>query len=231
MLGFLAAKCPEATFVILGHSMGGSVAARACHEAKQMEEFGPKIIGLIVIDVVEGTAIDALPFMEQIVSKRPKAFRSVSDGIEWAVKSRTLHNKKSASVSIPSQLMEVVSPKGEVSYVWKTDLMASEKYWMGWFKGLTKIFLAVQCPKLLLLAGGGDRMDTELTIAQMQGKFKMVCFPDDVGHCMMEDNPKETAKNCHMLLDRFKMAMSTTDLQIQKEVGIGKFKNKIKPYV
>ena len=41
-------------------------------------------------------------------------------------------------------------------------------YWEGWFKGLSKMFLSSRIPKLLLLAGI-DRLDKELTIAQMQG--------------------------------------------------------------
>jgi protein phosphatase methylesterase 1 len=41
-------------------------------------------------------------------------------------------------------------------------------YWEGWFKGLSKLFLSTRMPKLLLLAGI-DRLDKELTIAQMQG--------------------------------------------------------------
>jgi hypothetical protein len=34
-------------------------------------------MGLFVIDVVEGTAMDALPFMENIVLKRPKKFQAL----------------------------------------------------------------------------------------------------------------------------------------------------------
>jgi protein phosphatase methylesterase 1 len=51
--------------------------------------------------------------------------------------------------------------------------MATKPYWEGWFKGLTECFLNTRVPKQLLLAGS-DRMDKELTIAQMQGKFKLV---------------------------------------------------------
>ncbi len=51
--------------------------------------------------------------------------------------------------------------------------MATKPYWEGWFKGLTQCFLDLRVPKQLLLAGS-DRMDKELTIAQMQGKFKLV---------------------------------------------------------
>jgi len=124
VLCYLAEKYPEATFVILGHSMGGSVAARACQAAKQMEEndLKTRVVGLLVIDVVEGTAIEALPYMEAVVNKRPKKFKSVTDAIEWAVQSRTLLNKESAKVSIPPQLIQkAFPPKGEMAYTWRND--------------------------------------------------------------------------------------------------------------
>lgn len=41
---------------------------------------------------------------------------------------------------------------------------------MGWFKGLSKLFLESRVLKLLVLAGT-DRLDTDLTIGQMQGMF------------------------------------------------------------
>jgi protein phosphatase methylesterase 1 len=45
---------------------------------------------------------------------------------------------------------------------------------------LTSIFLSLRLPKTLLLAGS-ERMDKELTVAHMQGKFKMLVI-DNVGH-------------------------------------------------
>lgn len=39
-------------------------------------------------------------------------------------------------------------------YVWRIDLSKSEKYWDGWFRGTSNLFLACNLPKLLLLAGG-----------------------------------------------------------------------------
>ena len=46
--------------------MGGSVAVKVTERLNEDE-----IAGLIVIDVVEGTAIEALPFMESIAKNRP----------------------------------------------------------------------------------------------------------------------------------------------------------------
>jgi protein phosphatase methylesterase 1 len=40
----------------------------------------------------------------------------------------------------------------ESKYIWKVDLMKSEKFWKGWFTGLTSSFLNVKIPKSLVLA-------------------------------------------------------------------------------
>jgi hypothetical protein len=41
------------------------------------------VSGVAVLDVVEGTALDALPHMPAILSSRPEGFDSVSDAIDW----------------------------------------------------------------------------------------------------------------------------------------------------
>ena len=67
----------------------------------------------------------------------------------------------------------------------------------GWFTGLSSLFLGARCPKLLLLAGT-DRLDRDLTIAQMQGKFQMnVVY--GTGHILQEDSPDRTTE----ILDSF----------------------------
>lgn len=56
--------------------MGGAVAVRAA----------PLIVnlcGLGVIDVVEGTAIDALASMQSFLRSRPSSFSSISQAVEW----------------------------------------------------------------------------------------------------------------------------------------------------
>lgn len=64
--------------------MGGSVAVKATEVALTTQPLGTKIQGLIVVDVVEGTAIEALPFMESIVKNRPAAFKDYETAIQWA---------------------------------------------------------------------------------------------------------------------------------------------------
>lgn len=58
-------------------------------------------LGLIVIDVVEGSAIEALPFMEAIVNNRPKSFKSYEQAIQWSLNTSTLMTLASARISIP----------------------------------------------------------------------------------------------------------------------------------
>ena len=55
---------------------------------------------------------------------------------------------------------------------------------VGWFEGLSVKFLAARSARLLVLAGT-DRLDDELMIGQMQGKFQLVVVPG-VGHMIQE---------------------------------------------
>jgi protein phosphatase methylesterase 1 len=59
---------------------------------------------------------------------------------------------------------------GNKPWRWRTDLAKTQPFWEGWFGGLSKKFLSGRGGKMLLLAGT-DRLDTELTIGQMQGEF------------------------------------------------------------
>jgi protein phosphatase methylesterase 1 len=60
--------------------MGGAVVARA---APILIKSGFKLTGAAVLDVVEGTALDALPHMNSILNARPDGFDSVEEAIEW----------------------------------------------------------------------------------------------------------------------------------------------------
>ncbi|GAA5944191.1 hypothetical protein JCM1841_006436, partial [Sporobolomyces salmonicolor] len=174
----------EAPSVILvGHSMGGAVVADACN---RIQESVTEVIGVAVVDVVEGTAIDALPSMSALVATHPTSFDSQEAAIGWHLDSRTLNNPLSARISVPPLLKPgPVSPStGETSYTWRVDLQQTEPYWRGWFTGLSAKFLGCRTAKLLLLAGT-DRLDKELLIGQMQGKYQLEVYPD-TGHCVHE---------------------------------------------
>ncbi|XP_015109632.1 protein phosphatase methylesterase 1 [Diachasma alloeum] len=244
--------------VLVGHSMGGAVAVRAAPLLKNLT-------GVTVIDVVEGTAMEALTSMQSFLRSRPSNFSSMPQAIEWCVRSGQIRNVLSAKISVPGQIKntqtnklathdieefllsnhhtddhaaiaierEDVIPedaseedgKDEVKheapvskppespsskkYGWRINLAKTEKYWTGWFKGLSSAFLDVPAPKLLLLAGI-DRLDRDLTVGQMQGKFQMQVLPA-CGHAVHEDVPDKVAEAIATFMVRNKFAEPASD--------------------
>ena len=56
----------------------------------------------MVIDYVEGTAMETLPFMENIVNNKPETFPSIEKGIEYMFRSGI-----SSKISVPPLLEEI----------------------------------------------------------------------------------------------------------------------------
>lgn len=248
--------------ILIGHSMGGAVAVRAAPLINNL-------VGLTIIDVVEGTAMDALTSMQSFLRSRPSSFLSVPQAIEWCVRSGQIRNLMSAKISVPGQIKNIQSnklathdiedyltnatnhddqnsnisieredviqedtileesanddetnlgslqpPKNSVvlnnkKYAWRIDLAKTERHWSGWFKGLSSAFLDISAPKMLLLAGV-DRLDRELTVGQMQGKFQMQVLPA-CGHAVHEDVPDKVAEAIATFVVRNKFAEPASD--------------------
>ena len=237
----------EPEVVLIGHSMGGALAVHA----GLTEKINP-LIGLVVVDVVEGTAMDALSSMQSFLRSRPQAFPSIEYAIEWSMKSGQVRNGESARVSMPGQLkntqdnkcvalsisenelenseqakIKVVpensireedeeekgdepkekqfkAPEMAKPLSWRIDLAKSEPHWTGWFTKLSEKFLSVPASKMLILAGI-DRLDKDLTVGQMQGKFQMQVLPQ-AGHAVHEDVPEKMAEVLATFLVRNRFA-------------------------
>ena len=108
--------------------------------------------------------------------------------------------EESGEQSTPTEEFKAPS----ASYKWRIDLTQTEKHWPGWFHGLSSTFLSVPTAKLLLLAGI-DRLDKELTVGQMQGKFQMQVLPQ-CGHAVHEDVPDKVAEVVSTFLIRNRLA-------------------------
>ncbi|KAK9370767.1 Alpha/Beta hydrolase protein [Lipomyces kononenkoae] len=178
--------------VFVGHSLGGAVVTEAVRRFPELwpqDNLLPKpiIIGLVVLDVVEGSALEGLGSMRSYLASRPQYFRSLEDGIRWHVKSHTVRNTVSASVSVPG----IIQPSLNGRYRWITDLSLTEPFWKSWFTDLSLKFLEARSGKMLVLAGT-DRLDKKLTIGQMQGKYQLEVLPE-VGHFIQEDAPEKLA--------------------------------------
>ncbi|KAM0940754.1 putative protein phosphatase methylesterase-1 [Dioscorea sansibarensis] len=190
------------SIILVGHSMGGSVAIHAA--AKKVIT---NLQGLIVVDVVEGTAMASLIHMQKILSNRMQYFPTIEKAIEWSVKGGSLRNVDSARVSVPSTLKHDDPKK---CYTFRTPLEETEVYWKGWYEGLSDKFLSCPAPKLLLLAGT-DRLDRSLTIGQMQGKFQLVVVRH-TGHAIQEDVPEEFASYVINFISRNRIGPSGVEV-------------------
>lgn len=89
--------------MLVGHSMGGAI----CVHIASLELI-PSLIGCVVIDVVEGTAMEALASMQSFLRSRPQTFRSIPHAIEWCIRSGQIRNTASAKVSMPGQIVKYV---------------------------------------------------------------------------------------------------------------------------
>ncbi|KAL5121301.1 Protein phosphatase methylesterase 1 [Pleosporales sp. CAS-2024a] len=172
------------TIVLVGHSLGGAVATHMANSSL-LHKY---LLGHAVLDVVEGSAMEALNHMQTYLLGRPKHFPSLPAAVEWHIRSRTLRNPQSARVSVPSLLLQGADGR----WLWRTELGTTETYWEDWFTGMSQKFLTAKGAKLLILAGT-DRLDKELMIGQMQGKFQLQVFPN-AGHFLHEDQPDKTAE-------------------------------------
>ncbi|VDK69619.1 unnamed protein product [Anisakis simplex] len=178
--------------------MGGALAVHAVHSNRM-----DAVVGLGVIDVVEGSAMESLSVMGVVINSRPKHFASVEGAIKWCIEMGMARNMRAARISMPSQITQDDSGRG---FKWRTDLHKTQPYWVGWFKGLSKMFLECSPPKILILAGV-DRLDTDLTVGQMQGKFQNTILPK-VGHAVQEDSPDKLADTLARFAVRFRFCTS-----------------------
>lgn len=194
---------PAPSLVICGHSMGGAIAIRLAtslsqsssshatdRSSKSSNQSQLSVSGLVVVDVVEGTAMAALPHMASWLSERTQSFSSIERAIRYVTRSGFVRNIQSARLSVPPQLtFSSLSRR----WHWRTALEKTDKYWSGWFKGLSPLFLSVPVAKLLVLANV-NRLDKDLMIAQMQGKFQNILITS-AGHAIHEDQPEQTANS------------------------------------
>ena len=68
--------------VLVGHSLGGAVVTEVAKRGK-LGGRGKGILGFAVLDVVEGSAVEALSHINRYLAGRPEVFGGVEEGVEW----------------------------------------------------------------------------------------------------------------------------------------------------
>ena len=211
---------PKENIIVLGHSLGGAVAVKTCVNIFKTEfnqDLYKKIQGLIVIDVIEGSALEALPYMKSVIENKQKEFNNINDAISYMA-STQIRNLESCRISIPPLLKQVKNAKGKKVFTWKTDLFKTEKFWEDWYKDLSKQFLGIKVPKALILTDTNE-LDTPLTVGHMQGKFKLVVIKG-TGHFVMEDDPAAVIEQINVFCQVFRIPRLVEDIKlIKSELG------------
>ena len=211
---------PKENIIVLGHSLGGAVAVKTCVNIFKTEfnqDLYKKIQGLIVIDVIEGSALEALPYMKSVIENKQKEFNNINDAISYMA-STQIRNFESCRISIPPLLKQVKNAKGKKVFTWKTDLFKTEKFWEDWYKDLSKQFLGIKVPKALILTDTNE-LDTPLTVGHMQGKFKLVVIKG-TGHFVMEDDPAAVMEQINVFCQVFRIPRLVEDIKlIKSELG------------
>ena len=230
----LYAPAAPPAVVVAGHSLGGALAIRLTASQSL------PIIGCLCLDLVEGSAVASMEHIRHAVAGRPSHFPSLPSAIEWTLRSSITSNQESARVATPPQLrlatphtnsstatpahpsvpLSVSSSSPSLapssSYVWRTDLLSSQAHWLGWFSGLSAMFLSCGCPKLLLLASM-DRLDREMAVGQMQGKLQVEVVRD-AGHQLHEDQPRQVVR---LMLDWMQRQQMSRRAPMMREGGGG----------
>nr|CCC95930.1 unnamed protein product [Trypanosoma congolense IL3000] len=197
-------------FYFVGHSLGGSVLVHGLLGEADLLQLAA---GVVLLDVVEGTARISLGHMDKFLENRPQKFREVSEATQWFLQRGGMRNAAAAEVTVPPLLRM----EGEF-FVWKSNLERMSSVWPQWFDGLDKGFVALPCPKILCLANT-ERLDTALTIAQMQGKFQLEVLGNGCGHYVMDDQPHAVSLILHRFIRRIETLSEKLKATLRKPSG------------
>ena len=218
---------PKDNIIILGHSLGGAVAVKTCSHIFKVrfnEDLYNKIQGIIVVDVIEGSAMESLPFMKSVVENRKNEFNSINEAITYMA-STQINNLQSCRISIPPLLKQIKNKKGKKLFTWKTDLLATEKFWEDWYKDLNKEFLSIKTPKALILS---DTNELDGILSGLQGEYKLGIIKG-TGHFIMEDDPVGMMEQINEFCQVFRIPKTIDEI---KNVKYNlKSQNKIVKYV
>ncbi|ESL06001.1 hypothetical protein TRSC58_06332 [Trypanosoma rangeli SC58] len=193
---------------VVGHSLGGSVAVNALSKSKDLMNM---VGGVVVLDVVEGTAKMSLRYMDKFLKSRPHQFSDVEEAQSWFLQRGGMTTATGAAVTVPPLLKRV----GD-HYEWKSNLEAMSPVWSGWFNGLDDAFVGLPCPKMLCLANA-ERLDDALTLAQMQGKFQFEVLGGGCGHYLMDDQPASLASKLRRFIKRIETMMVKLRFNLRRQ--------------
>ena len=189
-LGSGGGGAPALPVLLLGHSLGGALAA------KLAPRLGAGCAGLVLLDFVEGTAVPAIPAALAALAATPRALASVDEAVAWALGTGQMHSAAAARLALPFALVQQQQQQG---LGWRAEASGvlgalSEALLAEWFGGASAAFMACRgLPRKLLLARLESLADRELTVGHMQGRFQVEVLRES-SHCLHMDQPLRAAQ-------------------------------------
>lgn len=105
--------------VLVGHSLGGAIAIRVAADPRLSGM--ASLAGLVVVEMVEGSALASLELMHKAILAIPRQFETVDAAIQWSVGHGVIKNAESARISVPAQLKPV---RHNSCFMWSNRVMA-----------------------------------------------------------------------------------------------------------
>ncbi|XP_008473209.2 uncharacterized protein LOC103510336 [Diaphorina citri] len=109
------------SLILMGHSMGGALATRLASAPCIISGL---IQALIVLDVVEGSALESLSHMNNVLQTRPRGFQTIKDAIFWSATKSQTDDFAPIRVSVPGQLKQIDTNEPATHYV-----QEEQEYW------------------------------------------------------------------------------------------------------
>nr|CAG4637842.1 EOG090X07NZ [Chydorus sphaericus] len=202
--------------ILVGHSMGGAIAVHTAAsehvrsgQIRNAESARVSMPGQLSSETTGECAISEVSSSASITeATSPTGSATTSPLAHGECIKEEDELEKAESPSADNSIhLPPPAPVNNPGFRWRIDLTKTEHHWPGWFHGLSNTFLSISVPKLLLLAGI-DRLDKELTVGQMQGKFQMQVLPQ-CGHAVHEDVPDKVAEVVATFLVRNRLTSAT----------------------
>ena len=193
-------KCIKSTFpqlderiMFCGHSLGAVIACR--YLAKHRESFSH--LGLVMLDFVEGSALPTISSHVSQLRSMPLAFPTLEAAVDWCLTSGTSESAKIAKCNLEHTLTPDLRWVAEGFMARVNEAVLQE-----WFKGTSAAFVSLSLPRLLIVASVESLLDRELTVQQMQGKFKVVVQGGKGFHSFHEESAPEVAREISAFVER-----------------------------
>ncbi len=198
VLALLDARAPDRPFVVVGHSLGGSVAARVALARPD------RVRGVVLVDAAFHPDGPPLGRIASFMRNLPEVFDTPEDAIAWARNGWPVRNRESVRRVIPTLLQTRANGSGAGTagpWVWSVDLaLLDVDLWKRWTLDLGEALATpLRAPVRVVRAEGN--FVPRSSIRELESMGVRVTTVPRAGHVVHEDAPEAFAAILGEVLD------------------------------